>query len=75
LGQQVEKAKITGFIDLTKPHLRKVLRREGDNEIKGKVSPGPKGFNTLALAFEKAMEEDVNKGLRTAPVHRRRARR
>lgn len=77
MGKQVNRhtpAKIIGFIDLTKPHLKKVIRKDGDREVKGKVSVGPKGFNTLALAFEKAKNSNGDEGLRDTGLHRGRTR-
>ncbi len=60
-------------VDATKPHLRKVLRREGDRELKGTETPAPRGFNTLAQAFEKAKND--NEGLRNTSIRGGRARR
>ena len=54
--------------DATKPHLKKVIRRDGDKEVKGEQDKWLNGFNTIAQAFERAMN---GKGLRDKTVHRR----
>lgn len=79
MGEQVKEApaRITGFIDITKPHLKKVIHREGENEVKIKEMRHVRGFNTLAAAFQRAMEkaDDGSEGVRHTSLRGRRTRR
>jgi hypothetical protein len=46
--------------DITKPHLRNVIRREGDEEVKGVMVDVVLGKNEFSEALKKCQNQEQN---------------